>query len=201
MPHRLMPHRLMPHRFLLHCGTTAHPATPTTNLTQQMLRTTSDTIPHYPQGHSRGQKRRAASPPDLGSGGRSNEGFQNRGFDRRRSSHHSRRHSSFQTSDFRAGAGENPDLSACAICLSRTPHNVRLCRAKKRWDGKQTLYTRNEEARIVDNQGNIICSDWQRPRGCSSTRHRHECSGCGSSDHGAQNCPHAQPRDLHPPPT
>ena len=158
-----------------------------------------DSMPHHFQGTSRGQKRRAASPPEFGRGGRENENFRAQGQEKRKVSRHTRRPSSNQTTDFRSGAAESLDLTACAICLSRAPHNIQTCKATRRWDGKPTLYSRNSDLRIIDSQNNVICSDWQRPIGCPSTRHRHECSGCGSTGHGAQDCPFAQPRGHNSP--
>ena len=153
----------------------------------------------YSQGSSRGQKRRAASPPEFGKGGRGYEGFHTQGQERRKVSRHTRHTSSNKQSDFRYGAGEKLDLTACAICLSRAPHNIRECKATRRWDGMPAQYSRNSENRIIDNQGNIICSDWQCPQKCPSTKHRHECSGCGNSAHGAQDCPLVQPRNHNSP--
>ncbi|TEB23453.1 hypothetical protein FA13DRAFT_1571991, partial [Coprinellus micaceus] len=48
--------------------------------------------------------------------------------------------------------------------------------------------------RLQDPNGKILCFDWQRAVGCKSTTHdsKHECSGCGEKDHGAQKCPRAQ---------
>lgn len=159
----------------------------------------SESPSHPLQNPSRGQKRRAASPPELERRGRGHEGFQTQGQDRQKTFRHSRHHSTNSTTDFRSGAEENLDRLVCAICLSRAPHNVRICRATRRWDGAPTLYCRNSDSRITDSRGNVICSDWQRPKGCHSTRHRHECSGCGSTKHGAQDCPSAQPRNHNAP--
>ena len=153
------------------------------------------------QGPSRGLKRRANSPPEFEKGRRGYEGFRAPEENGRKNFRHHRNTSSSRSADFRTGAGENPDLAPCAICLSRGRHNVRACKATKRWDGIPTQYSRNSDLWIVDNQGNVICSDWQRPKGCSSTRHRHECSGCGNRTHGAHECPLAQPRNHDPPAT
>jgi hypothetical protein len=159
----------------------------------------NDPTPHYFQGPHRGQKRRADSPAEYESGGQSHERFRAQEQSGRKAPRHTRRPSSNQTTDFRTGAGESADLTACAICLSRAPHNIRTCKATKRWDGLPTLYSRNADLRIIDSQGNVICSDWQRPKGCTSTRHRHECSGCGSAAHGSHGCPFAQPRNHDAP--
>lgn len=94
---------------------------------------------------------------------------------------------------FRNGASRK-DLAACAICLGRQPHRVRDCNAEKTWDGARARCRRND-ARIINPSGLTLCCDWQREDGCRSSSHdeRHECSGCGATDHGAQRCKRAQP--------
>ena len=153
---------------------------------------------HLAQGSNQGYKRRAPSPPEPESRRQRHRGPRAPEQDKRRTSRSNRRTSSNQTAGFRAGAGESLDLSACAICLSRAPHNIRYCNVTTRWDGKPALYSRNEDFRIVDKRGNLICSDWQRPDGCNTKGHRHECSGCGSLSHGAQECSFTQPRNRDP---
>jgi hypothetical protein len=96
---------------------------------------------------------------------------------------------------FPNGAGpSNHGPSACAICLGRYRHAINKCNAEHFWDGAKARCSRNQSGRIVNPSGNILCSNWQRPEGCRSTSHdtRHECSGCGKADHGAQQCPRAQ---------
>jgi hypothetical protein len=95
---------------------------------------------------------------------------------------------------FRAGAAGNGALSACTICLGRGPHDVYNCASATLWDGSPAQCQKNNQGRIVNPAGSILCSDWQRPNGCSATTHNshHECSGCGKLTHGAQNCPRAQ---------
>jgi len=95
---------------------------------------------------------------------------------------------------FRVGAAGNGVLSACTICLGRGPHDIYNCTSATLWDGSPAQCQKNSQGRIVNPAGSILCSDWQWPNGCSATTHdsHHECSGCGKSTHGAQNCPRAQ---------
>ena len=165
-------------------------------LTQQLAKILNESTNLLP-GSLRGQKRRAASPPEFEGGKRGLGSFRAPEHDKRKAARHSRRPSSNTTAVFQTGTGENLNLAPCAICLSRAPHNIRTCKAKTRWDGKPTLYSRNPDHRIIDSQGHIICSDWQRPTGCTG-KHRHECSGCGSRSHGACDCSFAQPRNHNP---
>ena len=98
-----------------------------------------------------------------------------------------------RTQSFQPGAS-SPGLSACAICLGRHPHIVAKCKSDTLWDGSRAHCKRSEQGHLVNTNGNTICSDWQRPGGCSATGHdsRHQCSGCGKPTHGAQQCPRAQ---------
>ncbi|EDR09985.1 uncharacterized protein LACBIDRAFT_318400 [Laccaria bicolor S238N-H82] len=82
------------------------------------------------------------------------------------------------TGFFQAGAAGNGAFSACTICLGRGPHNVFKCESDTLWDGTPARCKKNSNGRLVNPAGNILCSDWQRPNGCSSTTHdsRHECS-------------------------
>jgi hypothetical protein len=90
-------------------------------------------------------------------------------------------------------------LSACAICLSRNPHDVTQCDANTLWDGHTPTFARKGDkgAKLrTTNSGDSLCLDWNLPRSCNSNSHlsRHRCSGCGNNDHGAQTCRLAQPR-------
>ena len=90
-------------------------------------------------------------------------------------------------------------LSACAVCLSRNPHDVTQCDAVLLWDGHTPTFARKGDkgAKLrAATSGDTICLDWNLPRSCSSNSHlsRHRCSGCGNSDHGAQTCRLAQPK-------
>ena len=109
--------------------------------------------------------------------------------------HHQQRQSTKRTpSLFRSGAASSTTLSACTICLGRHPHSIRTCEATTLWDGKTPTHChKNSAGHPVNPKGTVLCSDWQRPNSCSSTTHdsKHECSGCGKSDHGAQRCPRA----------
>ncbi|KAF8149508.1 hypothetical protein B0H34DRAFT_635480, partial [Crassisporium funariophilum] len=84
--------------------------------------------------------------------------------------------------------------SACAVCLGRHRHDIGKCVSDTLWDGAPSRCRRNERGRLVNPEGVILCSDWQRPQGCSSAspNHVHECSGCGRKAHGAQACARAQ---------
>ena len=97
---------------------------------------------------------------------------------------------------FQSGAGQaTTTFSACTLCLGRHRHNVAICSSSTLWDKQTPAHCfRNETNRLVNPKGFILCSNWQRPNGCTNTTHdsRHECSGCGKSDHGAQKCPRAE---------
>ncbi len=90
-------------------------------------------------------------------------------------------------------------LSACAICLSRNPHDVAHCDAQFLWDGHTPVFAQKGDkgAKLrAARSGDSMCLDWNLPRACSSNSHlsRHRCSSCGSDDHGAQSCRLAQPK-------
>lgn len=98
---------------------------------------------------------------------------------------------------FRRRSTENETfpLSVCPICLSRRRHPIRKCQAPVLWNGKQkTRCLRADDGRIVCVDGRTLCSNWNQTIGCKdrSSRHIHECSGCGESSHGAQDCSLAQ---------
>lgn len=94
---------------------------------------------------------------------------------------------------FSSGADQR-DLAACAICLGRYAHGINKCKVPTMWNGKKAYCTRSESGRLIDPNGNTLCSDWQRPNSCRDHSHdaRHRCSGCGKPDHGAQKCPLVQ---------
>ena len=96
---------------------------------------------------------------------------------------------SFQTGAAGAGA-----LSACTTCLGRHPHDVYNCSSKTLWDGTPARCQKNENGRLTNPAGSVLCTDWQQPNGCTSTTHdsRYECSGCGKQTYGAQKCPRTQ---------
>jgi hypothetical protein len=96
---------------------------------------------------------------------------------------------------FQQGAGQTTKtLSVCAKCLGRHRHDITRCISEFTWDGERTQCHRNQNGRLINPNGSVLCSDWQHPAGCTSATHdaRHECSGCGKTDHGAQQCPRAQ---------
>ena len=95
---------------------------------------------------------------------------------------------------FQTGAARNRALSACTICLGRHPHDIFNCASATLWDGTPVRCQKNSQGRLVNPAGGILCSDWQRPNGCSATTHDscQECSRCGKPAHGAQSCPQAQ---------
>ena len=85
--------------------------------------------------------------------------------------------------------------SVCPICLGRKQHNIRVCRLTSLWDGKhKTQCARSEDGRIIDNNGQALCYNWNQATGCKdkSGHHIYECSGCGDLMHGAQECSRAQ---------
>ncbi|KAF9220511.1 hypothetical protein BS17DRAFT_663486, partial [Gyrodon lividus] len=82
----------------------------------------------------------------------------------------------------------------CPICLGRHPHRVHECNDPALWDGSPAYARRTSEGRLINGKGSTLCSDWQKPNGCLIPHKtaKHECSGCGKSDHGAQRCHRAQ---------
>ncbi|KAJ7652576.1 hypothetical protein B0H17DRAFT_835003, partial [Mycena rosella] len=85
-------------------------------------------------------------------------------------------------------------LSACALCLGHHHHNVRDCRSGTLWNTTTPARVkRNAEGKLVNNRNELVCLNWQKAFGCDLNHAaRHECSGCGSSNHGAQKCHLAQ---------
>ena len=85
-------------------------------------------------------------------------------------------------------------LLVCALCLATDPHDTRKCRTDTLWDGSKARCHKSEEGRLINSAGTTLCSDWNSRRECTSSTHkqRHECSGCGNKDHGAQKCLRAQ---------
>lgn len=92
-------------------------------------------------------------------------------------------------------------LSACTVCLSRNPYEVAKCQSHTLWSGGAARVCRNDPGRLINLDGLILCTDWQTPPGCNRTSHdaRHECSGCGKPDYGAQGYSLAQspPGEKH----
>ncbi|KAG1725487.1 uncharacterized protein EDB91DRAFT_1208983 [Suillus paluster] len=90
---------------------------------------------------------------------------------------------------FSRGAGSR-GRSACAVCLGRFAHDIRHCNSSNLWDGSNAHCRRAQDGRIINPQGLPLCYKWQRPESCAAPNHEssHECSGCGSKDHGVQKC-------------
>ncbi|KAF9027396.1 hypothetical protein BDZ89DRAFT_808021 [Hymenopellis radicata] len=81
--------------------------------------------------------------------------------------------------------------SRCPLCLGCFRHNIRTCERTVLWDDKTPARCkRNERGHLENPAGQELCSNWQRPNGCTDNRHpsKHECSGCGDHGHGAQVC-------------
>lgn len=97
-----------------------------------------------------------------------------------------------------SGPSTQSSLSACTRCLRRHPHDIANCAATTLWDKNTPVRCEwNKQKRLVNPKGTVLCSDWQRRQGCKSSSHpfRHECSGCGSTEHGAQTCQLAENPD------
>jgi hypothetical protein len=85
-------------------------------------------------------------------------------------------------------------LPVCALCLATDTHDTRKCRSETLWDGSKARCRKTDEGKLITPAGTTLCNDWNTRRGCTTNmhEHRHECSGCGNKDHGAQKCPQAQ---------
>ncbi|KAF8130807.1 hypothetical protein EV363DRAFT_1262570 [Boletus edulis] len=110
---------------------------------------------------------------------------------RERSPRRSHSHDNKRRRPFR----NNKAAPVCPKCLGR--HEDRpdrpVCNASSLWDNSGATYcTRDQQGRLLNKSGRVLCWDFQRPRGCSSQGHNHECSGCGDTNHGAQDCPRRQ---------
>lgn len=95
---------------------------------------------------------------------------------------------------FRNTSSPRP-LSACPMCLGRHRHDVTNCDATIRWDKKsENRCSRGRGGHLKAPDGTTLCTNWQKPHGCDDSSHakRHQCSGCGATDHGAQGCPRAE---------
>ena len=133
------------------------------------------------QGH--GSRGRDAKPYRSGTS-RSRSPARHSNNRRRRSrSPKAARKPSFQASG--SGPNRQDRLAACPICLGRHRHHIASCQATETWNGTKSLCSRTSNGRILNTQGVVICSDWQRPNRCSDTsgkhtlsriaRHRQEC--------------------------
>lgn len=105
-------------------------------------------------------------------------------------------------SGFSNGAHSQRSSAVCAICLGRNHHSFVECIADHLWDGSRKSITKHiNKQLVVGSNGNPLCVDWQRGRGCSTRSHDewHLCSRCLSPSHGAQHCSRAQMADSHLP--
>lgn len=177
----------LPHTCTLRLLLTPAPRTCTSHLPPQMRAAPRDFSPapsksRHGDSNPRSRRSRSRSPPPAG--GKSS----NKGRPRSPNPSHKKPHNSFQP-----GAGPAA-LSACTLCLGRHRHDTFHCNSELLWDNTAARCRRNDSGRLVNPDGLVLCSDWQLPRGCSSSGHlsRHECSGCGHKSHGAQNCPRSQ---------
>ncbi|TFK31307.1 hypothetical protein BDQ12DRAFT_588887, partial [Crucibulum laeve] len=68
--------------------------------------------------------------------------------------------------------------SACTICLGHHAHNVANCTSKKLWNNRTAYCHQNKRGHLVSPSGNVLCTNWQGPNGCTETTHdlKHECS-------------------------
>jgi hypothetical protein len=83
-------------------------------------------------------------------------------------------------------------LPACAICLSRNPHDICSCEALTLWDDSPSYAWRSAQD-IIDPDESPPCLDWNQKRFFEDLHEsKHACSGCGGTDHGAQECPRAE---------
>ncbi|KAG1860252.1 hypothetical protein DFJ58DRAFT_657969, partial [Suillus subalutaceus] len=82
-------------------------------------------------------------------------------------------------------------LSTCAICLGWKSHRIIECKAPKLWDESYDTLCAQIGKVLTMQDGKPVCSDWQCVSGCVEITHdhRHFCSGCSLSSHGAQTCP------------
>ena len=84
--------------------------------------------------------------------------------------------------------------SVCPVCLGRHPHRIHECNDPKLWNGEPAYARRKSDGHLINSNGATLCSDWQKPNGCSIPHKsaKHDCSGCGDPKHGAQRCHRAQ---------
>lgn len=155
----------------------------------ELIRRQEEALIRAPSSFSRGSHNsRPARPRDS----RSRSPVRRTSYSRKRSRSPEPRRTTFRAAP-NSGTGETRQ-SVCPICLGREPHKISLCHATKLWSGGEAHSTRVAGGRIFNKRGLVLCSDWQKPVRCPevSGKHRHECSGCGKTDHGANGCPLAQ---------
>ncbi|KAF8129555.1 hypothetical protein EV363DRAFT_1264033 [Boletus edulis] len=76
--------------------------------------------------------------------------------------------------------GDRGPHSVCPKCLGRNPHRILECNSPTLWNGAKCHVTRTPEGRLLDPKGVVLCTDWQRPNGCSLAHRsaKHCCLGC-----------------------
>jgi len=135
---------------------------------------------------------RGAIEEQVGRRDRGRVGRRDRGTGRERSSRSRSPRPKSPNRRFRRDGKETETiaLSACPICLSRKKHPIRNCQEQLLWDGQTKARCHRADGKIVDQKGRTLCSNWNQSIGCKEklSRHIHECSGCGESSHGAQEC-------------
>jgi hypothetical protein len=130
---------------------------------------------------------RSASPRTTGSV-RGPRPVRNRSHSREKSPQRSHSHDNKRRGPFR----NTKTMPTCPKCLGT--HEVRPdrppCNALSLWDNSAPAHcTRDQQGRLLNKGGRVLCWDFQRPRGCSGRGHNHECLGCGDANHGAHECP------------
>lgn len=153
------------------------------------------------KGHTH-SRRRSASPQRRRSrseerpGQRSRRQYERRDSDRRDPDRRDNDRSDNIRHEQDFSYGTNPKaLPVCAVCLGRHSHNVYNCNALRTWNSAHATTSKRTkgELRLRSNSA-PLCIEWQRARGCPSTKHdaKHICSGCNQTSHGAQQCPRSQ---------
>ena len=130
---------------------------------------------------------RSASPCLAGSA-RGPQPVRRRSQSRERSPRHSWSNENKRRCPFRNSKAP----STCPKCLGT--HEARPdrppCNASSLWDNSAPTHcSRDQQGRLLNKSGRVLCWDFQQPCGCSGQGHNHECSGCGDANHGAQECP------------
>ncbi|KAJ3779519.1 hypothetical protein GGU11DRAFT_694022, partial [Lentinula aff. detonsa] len=84
----------------------------------------------------------------------------------------------------------------CHRCLGRDPHFVKKCSRTSIWNNSRKVICDWNEKSYLEicegiHKGLELCADWQRTNGCTNRGHteKHRCSGCASTNHGANGCP------------
>ncbi|KAG1735861.1 uncharacterized protein EDB91DRAFT_1055922 [Suillus paluster] len=95
---------------------------------------------------------------------------------------------------FRDPTNQSLTLPCCTVCLSRASHYIVECNASRTWDNLFDTFSQCIQKGLWAKDGRQLCTAWQRDDSCSITQHNnvHICSGCGSTEHGAQQCARAQ---------